>query len=276
MSNIVNIEAISKQPNFNEEEINLHIELLMEKVFQTETKWPHFNLLLKDIHELAKSLPTGSTVVSFERGLLYGGVSLLAPIFSGHNVIATDCSPESANNRGAYNEEMVNDERLLRVESSLRTQIEDTGLPEGIADLITVPNLVHHISDQNALFLEITRVLKPGGKAYIFEPLVRELHQSPDDFLRYTPFGLEEKFRRYNLNPIQTKTEGGPFSVIAYCWSQALEYFSDPEREEMKQWFYNKHFKELLKWDDEFIENQERNFTSFPMAFSVLAEKTIS
>ena len=107
----------------------------------------------------------------------------------------------------------------------------------------------------------------------VLRPLVRELHQSPDDYMRYTPFGLERTFRSKGMEPVETKTEGGPFSAVAYCWAQALEYFPDEKREEMSRWFYQEEFPRLLEWDETYTSNQVRNFTSFPMAFSVLAQK---
>ena len=55
-----------------------HFAVLAETVFQIETKWPHFELLLNDVRRLAEETPAGATVVSMERGLLYGGRSLIA------------------------------------------------------------------------------------------------------------------------------------------------------------------------------------------------------
>ncbi|KHF25375.1 class I SAM-dependent methyltransferase [Solemya velum gill symbiont] len=268
-----NIDELIQSPQFSSEAIEHHIDMLGERVFQVKTKWPHFNLLLRDLRSLSERLEENSLVISLERGLLYGGSSLAAPVFSGHRVIAADCSPASADDRGAYNETMVDDARFLSVPSSIRTNIEKTDLPGAKADLVIVPNLVHHIADQSALFSEISRLLKPGGLAYVFEPLVRELHQSPDDFLRYTPYGLENILKKNGLHPLETKTEGGPFSVIAYSWAQALEYIPQEDRSELNEWFYNEHFPQLMEWDTKYPNNQERKFTSFPMAFSVLAQK---
>ena len=255
--------------SIDEDRFRKHLSLLHERVFQTATKWPHFNLLLEDLMRLTTELKPGASVVTLERALLYGGYSLVAPIFRGHRVTAVDCSPKTADERGAYNSDMIDDKRFVAVGIDRRVDIHDTGLPDESADLIVVPNLVHHVADQTALFKEMVRIVKPGGQAYVFEPLVRELHQIPDDFIRYTPYGLAETFRNVGLDPQEPRMAGGPFSVIAYCWAQALEYLPDDDREKMSKWFYGKEFKRLMKLDSQHPDNQVRDLTCFPMSFSL-------
>ncbi len=258
---------------FTAAELDGHLDVLAERVFQTDSKWPHFGLLLRDVRELAGDLAPGARVVSMERGLLYGGCSLIAPFFQDQDFVSLDCSPQSADNRGAYNAAMIDDPRFLFVPSTHRGAIEETGLDAGVADLVLVPNLVHHVADQAALFAELARITRPGGRVYVFEPLLRELHQIPDDYLRWTPFGMAREMERAGLVPGEPETTGGPFEAIAYCWAQALEYFPEDKREEMARWFYDTHMPELMGWDAAHTDNRQRKHTAFPVAFSILAEK---
>lgn len=255
------------------DKIKAHIEVLRERVFETRTRYPHFDLLLRDMERLAQETPAGSHVAMFERTQLYGGHSLIAPLFAQHKAISIDLSPASADERGAYNRSMVDDPRFIEVASQRRSSILDSGLDDGSQDLIIVPNLVHHVGDQDGLFAEIAAKLAPGGRAYVFEPLVRELHQEPDDYLRYTPYGLERIFRQHGLTPEHRATEGGPFQAVAYCWMQAVQYFPDTERAEMERWLYEKEFPRLMAFDRENTANNVRPNTSFPMSFSVTARK---
>jgi hypothetical protein len=103
---------------------------------------------------------------------------------------------------------------------------------------------------------------------------VRELHQAPDDFIRYTPFGLQLKLKEHGFETIRVATEGGPFQVIAYCWEQALQYLPEEERAERSRWFWNEHFPELLRLDATHQTNLLRRNSSFPMAFSMTARRT--
>jgi SAM-dependent methyltransferase len=180
-------------------QVEEHEQVLSEKVFQAKTKWPQFELLLDDIRTISKKLKCGSNVVAMERTLLYGGYSLIAPFFSEHNFMSLDCSPSSADDRGAYNANMIDDARFIKIPYTKRVGFDLTGVESGSVDLILIPNLIHHVKNQNILFEEVSRLLKVGGGVYIFEPLVRELHQIPDDYLRYTPFGLSEILKNFGF-----------------------------------------------------------------------------
>lgn len=250
-----------------------HLAMLQERVFQTATRWPQFNLLLGDLTKVAASLPKGARVVALERTILYGGISLFAPFFRDQDFVSVDCSPAEADVRGAYNAHMVDDPRTLRIPYSRRGTEVETGLDDGFADIVLVPNLVHHIADQNKLISEMARVVKPGGQVYVFEPIVRELHQIPEDYLRYTPFGMAQVMKGFGLTMESYELEGGPFQAIAYCWDQALQYFPTEKRAEMEKWFFEEHFPQLMKWDVEFPNNLVRKYTSFPVAFSIVARK---
>lgn len=261
------------RPTFTEQQLDGHFAVLAERVFQVDTKWPHFRQLLRDVRRLAATVTRQMTVVSLERGLLYGGCSLIAPAFQHCQFIAVDCSPASADDRGAYNGAMIDDPRFLFVPSDRRVPIESTGLADAVADLVLVPNLVHHVADQRALFAELARITRPGGRVYVFEPTLRELHQMPDDYLRYTPFGMQRALREAGLEPGDFELEGGPFSAVAYCWAQALEYLPAAEREPLARWFYEEQFPQLMAWDERYVANQVREHTAFPMSFSMIAEK---
>jgi SAM-dependent methyltransferase len=258
---------------FSQSQLDGHFAVLAERVFQVETKWPHFHLLLRDIRRLAGAATPQMTVVSLERGLLYGGCSLIAPFFHHCDFWSLDCSPDSAEAHGAYNQTMIDDPRFLFVPTTHRVPVEATGLGDGVADLVLAPNLVHHVVDQRGLFAEMARITRPGGQVYVFEPTLRELHQMPDDYLRYTPFGMQRILREAGLEPGDFELEGGPFSAVAYCWAQALEYLPAPEREPMARWFFEEQFPQLMDWDARYTDNQVRDHTAFPMSFSITADK---
>ena len=79
---------------------------------------------------------------------------------------------------------MVDDSRFIKIKHTSRATISNTKLEAECADLVLIPNLVHHVEDQDLLFKELNRITKKNGMIYIFEPLVRELHQEPDDFFK--------------------------------------------------------------------------------------------
>jgi SAM-dependent methyltransferase len=168
---------------------------------------------------------------------------------------------------------MVDDPRCVRRPIDRRAPIDDTGLDGDWADLVLLPNIVHHIRDQGAMFRETARILRPGGRCYIFEALIRELHQIPDDYVRYTPWGFERTLGEAGLEFESYTPEGGPFSAIAYCWVQALEYFPEAERREMEKWYYEEHLPQLMRWDEAHPDNLARQHTAFPVGYSVYCRK---
>ena len=252
-----------------------HLQVLRDQVFQVDKLWPQYKLLLSDLASIALETHAGSTVVSLERTVLYGGFSLFAPLFQEMDFVSIDCSPQSADERGPYNVCLTDDEKFIAIPFDRRASIFETGISNDVADLVLVPNLVHHISDQNALFKELARIVKPGGRVYVFEALVREIHQSPDDFLRYTPFGLEYAFRQVGLEPEALRTEGGPFQVLTYCWTQALQYLGGETKRKYSDWFFSSHFAELMELDRLYTSNLEKQHSSFPMCFSMVALKQL-
>ena len=84
---------------------------------------------------------------------------------------------------------------------------------------------------------------------------------------------MQRILREVGLEPEEHEAEGGPFSAIGYCWTQALQFFPEPKRAEMERWFYEEHLPELMEWDEAFPKNQVRAHTEFPMSFAIVARK---
>ena len=250
-------------------DLQAHLAFLHERIFQTATKWPHFKRLLDDVVQLAAALPEGADVVILERAYVYGGDSLFAPLFARQKTTAIDCELATTAALGGYQKSWTEDPRCLHIAADRRASITATGLPSACADALLVPNVVHHVADQDGMFAEFARLLRPGGSGYIFEALLRELHQSPDDYVRYTPWGFGNSLARHGLEMTAWTPAGGPFEAIAYCWVQALQYLPEKERADRERWFYNEHFPELMRLNAAYPKNMFRPHTSFPVAYSI-------
>ena len=251
-----------------------HLALLRENVFNSDHYLPQFNLLLDEIAKFSEDLQNGENVVSLERTLLYGK-NIYAPFFQKANFTSLDCSPKSAEERGNFNRSLISDTRFIDVEcKSIRCAPDNLEVPSNTADLLMIPNLVHHVANQSGLFTEAFRVTKPGGCLFVFEPILRELHQEPDDFLRYTPYGMIQCLETVGFKILDNKTTGGPFTAIAYCWNQALQYLPEEERVGWSDWF-QQHFEDLKSLESRYTQNLIRKFTSFPTAFTITCKKPI-
>ncbi len=254
--------------------IRNHIEILRQNVFEINTKWPQFELLLKDAEELSQRKDI-NTVCGIERTLLYGGYSLFGPLFEGNskNYFCVDSSPISADERGAYCKNRILHDDFIKKKMDIRQKIEELNLNRKF-DLIIIPNLVHHVFDQNKLIKSCYELLNHKGKLYIFEPTLRELHQIPNDYLRWTPFGLNAIAESNNFNLICQKETGNAFDALRYSWYQAIEYLEKNDRSEIQNWLEKEHIPFIEKLEKKSQKsNQLRKFTRFPTAFSCLYEK---
>ena len=253
------------------EKLNTHENFLKKKIFFTNTKWPHFDLLFNDIKKLSKSIKRKSCVVSLERNNLYGGTSLLAPFFSKHNFISVDCITPELKKRGKYNsKKIIGNSKIIYFKRSYQFDYRKIKLKSNYADLIIIPNLMHHINDVDTLLNQAKRILKKKGKIYIFEPMVRELHQIPEDYYRITPYGFKYLLTKKKFKNFKIKFNGGPFTAIIYCWDQALQYLPKKIMKKKSKWL-EKNIGNLRALDKKYKNNLHRKNTSFPMSYSLLA-----
>ena len=244
-----------------------HEKFLRENVFYTNSKWSHFNLIFKDIKKFAKETKKNSTILSLERNSLYGGVSLFAPFFYRQTFVSVDCVSSELKKRGAYNRVDAKT-NFISMKKNYQFNYKKIKLPNSFADLILVPNLMHHIDDVEALLKQIKRILKKNGKVYIFEPLVRELHQVPEDYFRITPYGFKKLLKKYGFSGFKIEFDGGPFTAVGYCWDQAIQFLPKKQRLQKSNWL-KKKFPEFISMDRKYKKNNVRKNTIFPMSFSI-------
>ncbi len=249
-----------------------HEKYLREKVFYTNSKWPHFNLIFKDLKKFAKNSKKNSVIVSLERNSLYGGISLFAPFFFKQSFISVDCVSPKLKRRGAYNRIKAKSEVIIK-QKNYQFNYKEIKLPNNFADMILIPNLMHHIDDVEILFKQIKKILKKNGKVYIFEPLVRELHQMPEDYFRITPFGFKKLLKKYGFSNFKINFDGGPFTAIGYCWDQAIQFLPKNLRNRKESWL-KRQFSQFISMDKKYTKNFVRKNTIFPMSFSIVSNLT--
>tara|TARA_B100001989_G_scaffold109397_1_gene76807 strand:+ start:1884 stop:2681 length:798 start_codon:yes stop_codon:yes gene_type:complete len=198
------------------EKQKIHISILREKVFELN-KYPSFKLLIEGLEEILLNYDlTQNNICILERTKLYGS-SLFGGLFEKANLTSYDCSPNSADERGSYNSHMIDSENFIKftkIESL--NQDEFFSLPENKFDIIFIPNLVHHFEDQSLLFSVCYKSLKNNGKLIVFEPTFREIHQAPNDYIRYTPYGIKQILIQNSFCKINCKETGDSFEAISY------------------------------------------------------------
>jgi SAM-dependent methyltransferase len=96
-------------------------------------------------------------------------------------------------------------------------------------DYVWCSAVLEHVKNPFVVAAEITRVLRPGGLAFIQVPFLENVHSWPDDYFRYTPNGIRQLFP--DLEEIACGVSAGPSQVLPDVLQYYATGFADiPER----------------------------------------------
>lgn len=82
-------------------------------------------------------------------------------------------------------------------------------------DSIFSTQVLEHVKQPTMAVSEMYRVLKSGGFVLVTVPQWNELHEEPNDFWRYTRFGLQSMFEGEGFKTVECEQVGGFFASSA-------------------------------------------------------------
>jgi SAM-dependent methyltransferase len=94
---------------------------------------------------------------------------------------------------------------------------------DGIFDAVVNIQVLEHIKEPGVCVSEMARVLKPGGQLILTTVQDWEIHQHPNDFFRYTRYGLEYLFQKAGLKS-RVEALGGLFWNISFRLMAPLDF----------------------------------------------------
>jgi SAM-dependent methyltransferase len=94
----------------------------------------------------------------------------------------------------------------------------------GVFDAVVNIQVLEHLREPGAGIAEMARVLKPGGLLILTTVQCWEIHQHPNDFFRFTRYGLEYLFEKAGLES-RVEALGGLFWLIGFRLMAVLSFF---------------------------------------------------
>lgn len=71
-------------------------------------------------------------------------------------------------------------------------------------DLVIMVEVLEHVHNPSLAIDEIHRVLKPGGQLLLTTPFLFPIHDAPNDFFRFTKFGLKKILNIFDQVRVET------------------------------------------------------------------------
>jgi SAM-dependent methyltransferase len=69
---------------------------------------------------------------------------------------------------------------------------ENLKIADASFDLILLLDVLEHVPDSSYVLAELRRLIKPGGSIIISLPFIYREHETPNDYCRYTYFGVKK------------------------------------------------------------------------------------
>ncbi len=84
---------------------------------------------------------------------------------------------------------------------------------------------LEHVRDPGQVVRELGRTLKPGGRLLLAVPQDWEVHQSPNDYFRYTRHGLRTLLQDAGFTAIDLQPGGGYFRLMGRRMLNGIQFF---------------------------------------------------
>ena len=99
-------------------------------------------------------------------------------------------------------------------------------LPDGHFDTVLLTDVLEHLPNPWLLWKEISRLLKPFGKAMVGVPFLYWIHEAPYDYYRYTEHALRRFCDENGFNVVEIESYGGPVEVILDIIAKQIRSYS--------------------------------------------------
>ncbi len=174
---------------------------------------PFDRLILRTVERFTRSLPTGSVVLDAGAGEAQYKSLFLA----GHRYVAIDLGVGEP------------DWRYDAIDAFANT--EDLPFPPETFDAAMSLAVLEHSPFPRKVLHQLNAVLRPAGRLLIVVPTMWEEHQMPNDFYRFTRFGIRRLLDDAGFRILEQFPIGGYFWFMGRKSIDLLEFFQPlPQR----------------------------------------------
>ncbi|MCX5815525.1 MAG: class I SAM-dependent methyltransferase [Proteobacteria bacterium] len=92
-------------------------------------------------------------------------------------------------------------------------------------DTVICTDTLEHVKEIDCFVYEIVRVLKVNGKLIISAPFFWNLHYEPNDYYRFTKFGLSFLFEKYNIQILKIIPTVGMIGLLHSLFAERVMRF---------------------------------------------------
>jgi SAM-dependent methyltransferase len=86
---------------------------------------------------------------------------------------------------------------------------------DGVFDVVLCTEVLEHLPEPQRAIDEMFRVLRPGGTLLLTTRFLFPIHDAPNDYFRFTKYGLRHLLRRFAILELQEETDSvGAIAVL--------------------------------------------------------------
>lgn len=213
-----------------------YADFLKKNVFKV-VEYDQFNLLFDAMGAFSAANCAHAAII--ERSYIYSDKSIFAGLFPpATHTHVIDYRPESADERAGYQSSWLDasgfdyplaKDKIVDHRSHFSFSFDTLD-----CDTLAIPNVLHHCRDFPTLFAHLLKRMPNLKRVFVFDSYLRENHQNPDDFCRYTPSALSDVMAQKGFATTQLEETGNIFDAILYFISQAHVTLQRPEMSELR------------------------------------------
>jgi len=157
------------------------------------------------------------------------------------------------------NESWVTTDYDIRADVDIRCDGQSLPFNENLFDTIICIDVIEHVTNPHQMIGELVRVLKPEGVLILSTPFFFYLHESPNDFTRFSKYGLINIFRSSKMKIIDLKSTGGIIATLGILVTASIVHIFHRFKYLCNLLLLiNKYFQKLLEPIDLFINKNEK------------------